>query len=721
MVRLRVVVSVALAILVAMSTALAGGPPKVKAEEFIVPTREDFLRGLKLEQPELAAVKAALDKGDVEAAGKAYIAHFRTRDISFALFTQWATMTPKPECDTKYADNCLAGHLAVWLNSYDVPETGINWYENSLSSLTNMPFFKGMRWAIFNTREPKYVRWCVDYFRQYVEAYPIEEFIGKSSAEGYDYDNTHLVTRPWYWGPLLGRVETVAETLMLIREYPEVSDEELLGILQRMYQETAFQLTQIPHEVETGHNSAPAQIRAMAASCAVLKDFAATDEWMEQDVALLAQFIENAFYPDGWYKELCTPYSVSCARQLQYLAAALFDAVGVAAMRDSFTPMVTSLAGLSNPLGVVPTFGDNNLSKPLSYYVSPDIAKGLDLPWLEPLMNGTEGPLPSFTVWPVPGQEQRCGFYAMRSGWDKDARYMMLDCGPWGICHVHGDRLSFVLMAYGAYFIIDPHGTKYTATSPDDFISRQEASFLHNNITVDGVDLFYCTRAGDGYLANGPLVTDAPLDNRWEHGESCSLFEGSYSFAPIKPVNWTRRILFADKSYWLLQDVLSGEQETASIERNFQFEHDVKIEFDGNTTIATAPNGAKLLLVPLTGDLKPELTIGDKTPHATYFYDGTPKKEKWGEKGRKNSHGRGWTAYRMQYLVPAPAVTYVGEVGLPEMLTMALVPIAPDGDVSQCPKIVEKAAGAATTWSLPVKEGVLEFATSVEACSVVAP
>ena len=716
-----VVVTVLILALTVASRGTVQGQPKVNAEEFIVPTREDFLRGLKLEQPELAAVKAALDRGDVAAAGKAYIAHFRARDISLALFKPWDTLTPNPEYDTKFADNCLAGHLVVWLNRYDVPETGINWYEGSLSSLTNMPFFKGMRWAIFNTREPKYVRWCVDYFRQYAEAYPIEEFIGKSSAEGYDYDNTDLVTRPWYWGPLPARILTVAETLMLIREYPEVTDDELLDILQRVYQETAFLLTQIPHEVETGHNGAPGQIRAVAASCAVLKDFAATDEWMERDRELLAQFIGNAFYPDGWYKEMCTPYSVSVARELQYLAAALFDKGGVAAMRDSFTPMVTSLAGLSNPLGVIPTFGDNNLSKPLSYYVNEDIAKGLDLPWLEPLMNGTEDPLPPFTVWPVPGQEQWCGYYAMRSGWDRDAKYMMLDCGPWGICHVHGDKLSFVLMAYGTYFIIDPHGTKYTATSPDDFISRQEPSFLHNNITVDGVDEFYGTKTDGKYLANGPLVTDEPLQNRWEHGAEYSLFEGSYSFAPIKPVDWTRRIVFADKSYWLLQDVLSGEQETAVIERNFQFEHDVKIEFDGNTTIATAPNGAKLLLVPLSGELKPQLTIGDKTPHTTYFYDATPRTEKWGEQGRKNSHGRGWTAYKMQYLMPAPAVTYVGEVRLPEMLTMALVPIAPDGDVSQCPQIVERATGEATTWSLPVQDGVLEFSTSVEECHILKP
>jgi len=215
----------------------------------------------------------------------------------------------------------------------------------------------------------------------------------------------------------------------------------------------------------------------------------------------------NAFYPDGWYKEMCTPYSVSVARQLQYLAAALCDTDEIAAMRDNFKPMVTSLAGLSNPRGVVPTFGDNNLSN-------------------------------------------------------------------------------------------------------------------------------------------------------------------------------------------------------------------VKIEFDGETTIATAPNEAKLLLVPLTGGLKPQLTIGDKAPHTTCFYDGTPRTEKWGEKGRKNSHGRGWTAHRMQYLMPAPAVTYVGDAKLPAMLTMAMVPLAPGQSRDDVPTITSRQGQDATTWTLPLAEGQLQFTTSAESCQI---
>jgi len=88
---------------------MADGPPKVKAEEFIVPTRENFLRALKLDRPELAAVKAALDKGDVEAAGRTYIAYFRAREIHPPVAPNWSAMKRNPDYNTSRADSCLAG------------------------------------------------------------------------------------------------------------------------------------------------------------------------------------------------------------------------------------------------------------------------------------------------------------------------------------------------------------------------------------------------------------------------------------------------------------------------------------------------------------------------------------------------------------------------------------------------------------------------------------
>ena len=97
----RIVLLAVMALLLSVST---GQCQPAKAEQFIVPTRGAFLRGLKLDSPELPAVKAALDNGDIEAAGKAYIAYFRTKEIASLLVIDWAGRKRNPDCDTSVAD-----------------------------------------------------------------------------------------------------------------------------------------------------------------------------------------------------------------------------------------------------------------------------------------------------------------------------------------------------------------------------------------------------------------------------------------------------------------------------------------------------------------------------------------------------------------------------------------------------------------------------------------
>ena len=298
----------------------------------------------------------------------------------------------------------------------------------------------------------------------------------------------------------------------------------------------------------------------------------------------------------------------------------------------------------------------------------------------------------------------------MRSDWSPEARYLAIDGGPWGTTHQHGDKLSFVLTALGAKFIIDPSSTRYASNRPDAFIGGQPSGFLHSTITVDGVDEFH----SEGSISE----TKAPLQNRWEHGKGYTLFAGTYTFAPVKPIQWERRVLFADGSYWLLQDVITGPQDTARIEQNFQFEADIEIEFQNGTTIAKAPNGARLALVPVASSLKPQLTIGDKTPHTTYWPSGKPTKVLRREDGHDQMHGRGWTGRSSHRLIPAPAVTYVGEVKLPAMLSVALVPLAAGQELTEIPQIESETSGQTTTWRMPTGDGVLRFVTSPERCEV---
>ncbi len=701
---------VAVLLVLALTTTAAGAAEPAR-DAYVISDTAALLKLLDFSRPELAPVKAALDRGDVAAAGKAYVTYFRGKQISSPLLTDWRALPRNPAYGRTRPDAFLAGHLHDGYSAYEVPPTGLNWRVSSLSCVTRFPLIPPPMYAYHHTREPKYARWCVEHMLGFIKAWPMAEYLGHNSREGWTSHT--VVAKPWYWCMVPERMHELAQTVSLVRDCPEVTDEELLELLRRMLEEAGYCHQEIAlWVVELRHNGGCAMIESQAMVCAVLDDFVPARSYLAHDAAMALSYLTEAFYPDGMCIEMTTAYSLECAGATERFCYALREQPAIAEHRDRVAALVECLVGLSEPGARMPSFGDLYAAG-LSHGVFVPALAWLQQPWAQTLVAGKDGPLPPFLNWPRPGQEQWCGYYAMRSDWGRNARYLCIDCGPWGTTHVHGDRLSFVLDAHGQRFIIDPSSTRYASNEPGAFISVQRASFLHNVITVDGVDAFM---TGSGIPGKGT----APLnqDNTWEQGEGYTLFGGSYSFRPVKPVKWERRVLFAGGQYWLLQDVLTGEQAEATVERNFQFEADIKIEFEGTRTIATAPNGARLLLVPQQEGLTPQLTVGDKTPGTTYFADGKPKIVQAKEDGVEHKHGRGWTGRCSDRLMPAPAVTYTGRVTLPAALTIALIPLAPGEALTAVPAITCQTQGETSVWTLPLAKGSLRWETGLKGSAV---
>jgi len=667
--------------------------------------REAFLRLLDLERPELAAVREALDAGDIQAAGAAYVEHFRTLDIDPVLVPDWRKRTRNPNADTSRADGLLAGDFWDGYSVWQVPDTGFNWHHSPLSCCTRFPVLPTLCNAAHDTQDPKYARFIVDHILGYVETYPIEEFVGISTDDGWTNHTT--TAKPWYWCMIPERLTRFARSAALLRDLPVVTDEELLTILQRLYDETGYLITEVGRWIDRRHNGGGAMISGLATACAVLRDFPATRDWLDYDAQLVARYLDRAFYPDGMCVELTTAYSASVSVTQQRLSYMLREQEPIVARRERLGRMVEVVVALSDPTGRLPSFGDLYAAG-LASSVHRPIVQWLEMPWVETVLDGGDGQEPPFLVWPPPDAEQWCGYYTMRSDWSPDARFMMIDGGPWGTTHRHGDRLSFVATAWGQRFIIDPSGTRYASNQPDAFIGNQPSSFLHNTITVDGVDEFH----SEGTVNE----TEEPLGNLWEHGDRHTVFAADYSFRPVKPVEWERRVVFVDGQYWLLQDVLTGDLEGAEIEQNFQFEADIEIEFSEAMTIATAPNGARLVLIPLEGTLEPVLTIGDTEPHTTYWPSGEPT-DVLHRQDHDQKHGRGWTGRSGHRLLPAPAVTYTGPVELPAVLTTAIVPLAPGQGLEDLPGITREARADETLWTLPTGGEALELRTGVSTFS----
>ena len=635
--------------------------------------------------------------------------HFRALEIDPALITDWREMARDPEINTARADGLLAGDFWDGYSVWQVPETGFDWYGSPLSCCTRFPVLSVLCNAAHHTRDPKYARFIVDHILGYMEAYPIEEFVGRSSDDGWTDHTT--TAKPWYWCMIPERLMRVPQAVALLREFPEVTDDELPAILQRLYDESGYLTTEVGRWIERRHNGGAAMINGLATTCALLRDFPATRAWFDYDAQLVAQYLDEAFYPDGMCVELTIAYSASVSVMQQRLAYMLREQEPIRARRERLARLVEAMVALSEPGGGLPSFGDL-YSDDLRHSIHGPLVRWLGLPWVERVLDGGDGPQPPFLAWPPPGAEQWCGYYTMRSDWSADARFMAIDGGPWGTTHQHGDRLSFVVTTHGRRFIIDPSGTRYASNRPGAFIGGQPSGFLHNTITVDGVDEF----RSEGTVAE----TLAPPTNTWEQGERYTLFAADYSFRPVKPVRWERRMVFVDGSYWLLQDVVSGDQEAAEIEQNFQFEAEIEVALRGATVIATAPGGARLALVPLEGALQPAVTMGDREPHTTYWPDGTATTVLRSSDGYDQQHGRGWTGRGSDTLMPAPAVTFAGRAELPAVLTVAIVPPAPGQALDDLPDIARREGDGETVWTLPMSDGALELRTGPEVCRVAA-
>ena len=105
--------------------------------------------------------------------------------------------------------------------------------------------------------------------------------------------------------------------------------------------------------------------------------------------------------------------------------------------------------------------------------------------------------------------------------------------------------------------------------------------------------------------------------------------------------------------------------------------------------------------------------MGDTSLHTTYWPDGEPHQTRIAEDGEwPPSHGRGWTGRLGHKLIPAPAVTYVGHVSLPAMLTTLIYPLPADAGSLTLPEVVPERSGDATSWRLPTSDGSISVRTA---------
>jgi len=178
------------------------------------------------------------------------------------------------------------------------------------------------------------------------------------------------------------------------------------------------------------------------------------------------------------------------------------------------------------------------------------------------------------------------GYYVMRDGWDNDANFMLLDCGPHGALscgHAHADALSFDVAARGRSLLVDP-GT-FTYTGSRDLRDYFRSSAAHNTLTID---------AQSSSVPAGPFSWNETANAsimEWKSNARFDFLIGAHDgyerLAPAPAIH-TRCVLFLKKDYWVIRDrVKTGGAHDYGL--NFHFAAGSEVALEENKGAISSP------------------------------------------------------------------------------------------------------------------------------------
>ncbi len=282
-------------------------------------------------------------------------------------------------------------------------------------------------------------------------------------------------------------------------------------------------------------------------------EFKEAARWRADAAERQLQQLEFQVYPDGLQKELAPGYHIfvlhNCLQIIE-LAEMNHQALPegyLGQLEKMFGALMWEMA----PDRTTPQFNDSDADSVIDV-----LATGVRLfpqhtDWAAFVSAGAGGHLPVETS----HRFDYAGWAVMRSGWEPDARFLIMECGPYGQAHQHEDKLSFLLHAYGSTLVTEGGTYTYDRSRERQYVLSARA---HNVIQIDGLEQ---------YRHGGPrsyFITDSPIDIGWRSNDQYDYAQGSYGEEPDERWGFdrvagfvhTRRVLFIKPDYWIVLDTV---------------------------------------------------------------------------------------------------------------------------------------------------------------------
>ena len=646
-------------------------------------TNQELIQALDLDRPGLEPVKAMAEAEDWDAAAHALLKYYRElKEVRHLVDPNDERPAPNPKYNTSRADRVLKHEFAFYRSDYYFVGDKIDWEADPVNdrewptALNRHGDLVTLARAWWYTGQDKYAAEAANFLRQWAAA---------ARIPNYHSDNV-------YWSTLntACRLSVWPEAWIRLQRADAFTPEARLEMLKMFFHQAEYLTT-----YHGGGNWLDTESKALLGVSLLFPEFKRARAWEQEAMGRLCREIQLQTYPGGAQFELTPHYHLVCigafAQPVHLMRRNGRD------MPDDYLQrlekMYEYIMYVSKPDRHIPMLNDSDHNNIQSL-----MRQGAELFGREDMTfvatDGAKGTAPQQTSIPFTW----AGQYVMRSGWEKDALYLLFDAGPFGAGHQHEDKLNVDIHAYGSDLILDPGRFTYAGGKWRGFFLQTEG---HNLILVDG--------GGQMRRQSSRVTWNAtePMPVTWASSEAFDYTRGAYDEgfnAEGNPkVTHTRAIWFVKPHYWVVADFLRPEDDAEHEYEMLWHFGDGEAKVEGGA-VRLVGERAGIYVAPQIGEAQVEIIEGQEEPP------------------------QGWISYWYGEKQPAPTAVY-RFTGASVDIPTVLYPFA--GQEGAAPSIttvqvkggvgvrVEREEGAEIiVFAAPESEAVTwdAFATDAEAC-----
>ena len=516
-------------------------PPKISRTKMRSISNKDLFAAIDLKETQLKPVLKAVKAGKWKDAGAAWSDYFSARKKPLNMVAPTGDK-PNPKC-IQEAERVVAHEIQGWHDlTYKFGKTvdfNANWGRSGIYGTHYWGWSECLRVAFGQTGDPRYAECFDDLFNQWYEQRNSVCSPGNHDVIFYELGlggRTPRFIDHYFAYRATGILRPITHRRLL---------KSILGACRWLYL----------LEKDDGYRSGNWQMCgswALVYAGGLFPEFKEAGSWVKMGVERLLEHVDRDFYTDGCHHERASGYGAWCTRISEDLLTFSEQVPSIRIetdLRSRIVQMYDWFLSTTTPLGESQGFNDGGFGPQDAIFKRGAEFTG-DGRYLWSVRDRVRDDShirpkkPGYTSIDM----RPSGFAVMRSDWSAEARYLIVNYGPWGGGHTHNDLLDFALYGFGEPMAVETNRWGPYDNPLDQYFRSPQA---HNQLVVNDAPMDRVHHRGE--------------DVAWATGRTLDYFRAIHrAYEKQYGTRIERRITFLKPDTFLVSDaVFEGPQHHA--------------------------------------------------------------------------------------------------------------------------------------------------------------